>query len=567
VKVRNRFPEPLATQLVLYASQFDVNDLIFELQFDGSYPMAPPKLRLVEPRFLPWTIPSLGPGGVFNSSLLCDGGDWSPIHTVHSCITDIVAKIRDACQGKDEKFSFLDPSIRSPFSSSEAQSQRTGFIQYYRVMSFDDIGTEMGGKMALPPSALEEITKASNPEFPLIFEIKQTQNHHHQDDEEKTILKSDFPSSQSSQSSQSSLHESTLQSHHLKKTYAGVSTFDALEGYALIPSWILRNCRVCDGDIISVRMVSLPKGELVTLQPHDPTSFLSMSQPKEALESVLRSYVALQTHDLLHVAFDQTLYTFTIVKTLPDLAIDIRDTDLRLEIQMPSDSLPSSTTDSQSLLHHPHPFSDSHEKRSGDEKFMESRGMNSLPTALPSSSSSHSSSSISKSTQLLSNFSPSEDEETIECSNCRKQIPKRVQATHEAFCRRNHFTCGLCDRIIRIQDKEAHIEETHRQIRCSCGEIMEIQNLARHKQIDCLHRLKPCQYCQLRKKMVDIPDHEDYCGSRTEKCSKCSKFISIKDFQQHSQSNCQFPPPSPLSQETGLFSRIKSFFASAAEGP
>jgi len=541
VKVKNHFPEPLATQLVLYASQFDVNDLILEIAFDSSYPMVPPKIRIVEPRFLPWTIPSLGAGGVLESSLFKDGGDWTPVSTVQHCITEIVQKISAACTGKDESFEFIDPSLRSAYSSSEATSQRTGFVQHYRVMSVDDLVTDLGGKVALPASALEEISRAPSPEFPLIFELKQTRprslysgNHESHISSSQSVP---YPSSSTENASlpltgnfqlpdtHSNQHLSQHPLQQLKKTYAGVSTFDAVDGYVLIPSWILKNIEAEDGDVVCVRSVTLPKGSLVTLQPHDPTSFLTMEQPKEVLESVLRSYVALQSQDLLHVSFDHTLHAFTIVNTLPSYAIDIRDTDLRLEIQMPPDFVPTSSPSSSS----PTSSSPFHDPLSN-------------PPILVTSDS-------------VANTQP--------CSNCKRNIPKTSIATHEAFCRRNNVSCDLCGQIIRISDKSAHFEEAHKPIKCACGETIELRFIAQHKQQQCSHRLKSCHFCKLRKKMIELPAHEEYCGSRTEKCPKCQRFVALRDLNQHARSRCTYPPQP---EETGLFAKLKGFFSSATDG-
>lgn len=524
--MKNHFPEPLATQLVLYASQFDVNDLVLEIVFESSYPMVPPKIRIVEPRFLPWTVPSLGAGGVIESSLFKDGGDWTPVSTVQHCVTEISQKLSAACTGKDDSFEFIDPTFRSGYSPSEAASQRNGFIQHYRVMSVDDLGTEMGGKIALPPSALEEISRAPSPEFPLIFEIKQTRPRPTYSPKHGTSLQ-DGETGQMS-SSLSSADASGMEPHvphshlisqpQLHKTYAGVSTFDAMEGYILIPSWILKNINAEDGDVVCVRTVTLPKGDLITLQPHDPTSFLEMEQPKEVLESVLRSYVAVQSHDLLHVSFDNKLHAFTIMHTLPSPSIDIRDTDLRLEIQMPPDFFPvsrseNSSDDVKDPLSHPSPH-----------------------------------------------FSIDPTVETSPCLNCKRNVPKSSLATHEAFCRRNNVHCDLCGQLIRVSDKSSHFEESHKLIKCACGDSMELRFIAQHKQQQCSHRLKPCKYCKLRKRIIDLPAHEEYCGSRTEKCAKCQRFVSMRDFDQHTQARCNYPPQP---EDTGILAKIKGFFAGA----
>ena len=38
-----------------------------------------------------------------------------------------------------------------------------------------------------------------------------------------------------------------------------------------------------------------------------------------------------------------------------------------------------------------------------------------------------------------------------------------------------------------------------------------------------------------------IEDHIEFCGTRTELCTKCSRYIKIKDFNQHESSNCAYP--------------------------
>jgi hypothetical protein len=529
VKLKNSFPEPLATQLVLYASQFDIYDIVLEILFESTYPMVPPKIRIVEPRFLPGSLNALGPGGVIDSPLFQDGGDWTPVHTVHNCVKEIISKITSSCHGKNESFEFLDPNTRAPYSSSEANSQRNGFIQFYRIMSIDDMDSEMGGKIELPPSALEHISRALAPEFPLIFELKQTKpsaSHRSSNNFGNSMTGDEVTLGMENVSI---LADST--SRVLRKTYAGVTTFEAVEGFALVPSWIVKNLGAQDGEVISVRMVSLPKGDLVKLQPHDPTTFLAMEQPKEILESVLRSYVALQTDDVLHLSFDHVLHSFSIVNTLPAHAIDIRDTDLKLEIQIPDDF-----------------------KHDEDSKITSED-----PSNRPKSPSVAHSLASSASVSIPSSTVPS-----TTCSNCKKHVPNTSIATHEAFCKRNNLICEQCGQLIRIADQAAHFEEAHKPVKCVCGESIEMRLLAQHKQNDCMHRPMPCTYCKLRKKMLELPAHEEYCGSRTEKCAKCQRFVSMKDHAQHVQTNCKYPP---VPEEPSIFAKLKGFFTSATDGP
>lgn len=38
-----------------------------------------------------------------------------------------------------------------------------------------------------------------------------------------------------------------------------------------------------------------------------------------------------------------------------------------------------------------------------------------------------------------------------------------------------------------------------------------------------------------------MKEHMDFCGTRTEKCAKCDKFIMHKDKSRHEESNCSYP--------------------------
>ena len=39
----------------------------------------------------------------------------------------------------------------------------------------------------------------------------------------------------------------------------------------------------------------------------------------------------------------------------------------------------------------------------------------------------------------------------------------------------------------------------------------------------------------------ELTTHEDYCGSRTEPCGMCDRYIMLRDIEVHRQTNCAFP--------------------------
>lgn len=64
-----------------------------------------------------------------------------------------------------------------------------------------------------------------------------------------------------------------------RRTFCGVSEFTAVEGTALLPTWMIRNLEIKDGDTVQIRRVQLPKGTFLRLQPHTA----GMSQSSAAM--------------------------------------------------------------------------------------------------------------------------------------------------------------------------------------------------------------------------------------------------------------------------------------------
>ncbi|EEB15868.1 conserved hypothetical protein [Pediculus humanus corporis] len=49
-----------------------------------------------------------------------------------------------------------------------------------------------------------------------------------------------------------------------------------------------------------------------------------------------------------------------------------------------------------------------------------------------------------------------------------------------------------------------------------------------------------CSICDIDVVVTEINEHEDYCGSRTEKCLSCEKYVMLKYKTQHITSNHVF---------------------------
>ncbi|KAJ7532084.1 hypothetical protein O6H91_14G071400 [Diphasiastrum complanatum] len=78
---------------------------------------------------------------------------------------------------------------------------------------------------------------------------------------------------------------------------------------------------------------------------------------------------------------------------------------------------------------------------------------------------------------------------------------------------------------------------------CSlCGAKMERVMIMSHEHDKCPQRLLACVYCEFPVAAADLETHSNVCGSRTELCIPCGKYVRLRerighDLQYHSQNN------------------------------
>lgn len=52
--------------------------------------------------------------------------------------------------------------------------------------------------------------------------------------------------------------------------------------------------------------------------------------------------------------------------------------------------------------------------------------------------------------------------------------------------------------------------------------------------------LLPCKFCELELSKAELEEHEDYCGSRTDKCMECGEIVMFKHKDMHHITNHGF---------------------------
>jgi len=121
-----------------------------------------------------------------------------------------------------------------------------------------------------------------------------------------------------------------------KSTHCGVLEFIADEGMVFMPYWMMQNLLLSEGDMVSFKNATLPKGKYVKLQPHTK-DFLDISNPKAVLERTLRNYACLSVGDSILVHYNNKNYFIDIVEAKPQEAVSIVETDCEVDFAPPLD--------------------------------------------------------------------------------------------------------------------------------------------------------------------------------------------------------------------------------------
>jgi ubiquitin fusion degradation protein 1 len=179
------------------------------------------------------------------------------------------------------------------------------FDEYFRCYPIamlpgpDRAEANHGGKVFLPPSALDKLTRL-HITYPLLFEL--------------------INGAQDG-----------------KKTHAGVLEFIAEEGKIYLPYWLMQTLLLEPGDLLQVKSTDIPLGAFIKLQPQD-SSFLEISDPKAVLENAFRNFSCLTTGDVFTFAYNDNTYSVAVLETRPDhpsKAVCTIETDLSVDFAPP----------------------------------------------------------------------------------------------------------------------------------------------------------------------------------------------------------------------------------------
>jgi len=154
---------------------------------------------------------------------------------------------------------------------------------------------ERGGKIILPPSALELLTRL-HIQYPMLFKL--TNNKHE------------------------------------RVSHCGVLEFVAEEGRVYLPYWMMSNLLLEEGSLVQVENISLPVATFAKFQPQSP-DFLDITNPKAVLENALRKFACLTTGDMIAINYNDRIYELRVLETKPSTAVSIIECDMNVDFAAP----------------------------------------------------------------------------------------------------------------------------------------------------------------------------------------------------------------------------------------
>ena len=175
------------------------------------------------------------------------------------------------------------------------------YLTVYPVSFMGRADLEFGNKILLPPSALDQLARLSIV-YPMLFELSN-------ENQPGTV------------------------------SHGGVLEFVAEEGRCYVPWWLMQSLLLAEGDIITVRNISLPLGSFVKFKPQS-TAFLDISNPKAVLENALRNFATLTQGNIIKISYNDRDYELAVeeVKPLTEGSrggICVIETDMQVDFSAP----------------------------------------------------------------------------------------------------------------------------------------------------------------------------------------------------------------------------------------
>ncbi|CAN7040042.1 unnamed protein product [Brassica oleracea var. botrytis] len=139
---------------------------------------------------------------------------------------------------------------------------------------------------------------------------------------------------------------------------------------------------------------------------------------------------------------------------------------------------------------------------------------------------------------------PVEDNHLKRFANCElrsirleksdRDIPAPNIDLHRVHCARNLEKCKICGDMVPKKHAEEHFLNTHAPVPCSmCKETIDREVFNSHTEEICPKRMVTCEFCEFPLPAVDLAEHQEVCGNRTQLCYQCNSYVRLRETYNH----------------------------------
>lgn len=119
-----------------------------------------------------------------------------------------------------------------------------------------------------------------------------------------------------------------------RHTHCGVQEFTGLGDKVYIPTWMMKNLSLNEGDRVQVESRSLPVAKYVKFEPQS-VDFLDITNPRVVLEKTLRDFSCLTLDDVIAIHYNNKVYEMRVIELQPSDAVNIISCDLEVDFTAP----------------------------------------------------------------------------------------------------------------------------------------------------------------------------------------------------------------------------------------
>uniref|UniRef100_Q92890-1 Isoform Long of Ubiquitin recognition factor in ER-associated degradation protein 1 n=1 Tax=Homo sapiens TaxID=9606 RepID=Q92890-1 len=195
----------------------------------------------------------------------------------------------------------------------------------------DRSDVEKGGKIIMPPSALDQLSRL-NITYPMLFKLTNKNS-----DRMTHCGVLEFVADEGICYLPHWMMQNLLLEEdglvQLETVNLQVATYSKSK-FCYLPHWMMQNLLLEEGGLVQVESVNLQVATYSKFQPQSP-DFLDITNPKAVLENALRNFACLTTGDVIAINYNEKIYELRVMETKPDKAVSIIECDMNVDFDAP----------------------------------------------------------------------------------------------------------------------------------------------------------------------------------------------------------------------------------------